>query len=44
MCSSDLVYVFPSVAAEKVSTMGSTQIDLGQQEISVTITVNWALN
>ena len=38
------VYVFPSVSAEKASTMGSTQIDLGQQEISVTITVNWALN
>jgi len=37
------IYTFPSVAADKVSTMASTQIDLGEQDVTVTITVNWSL-
>ena len=36
-------YVFPGVAMDKASGAGSTQIDLGEQEVTVTITVNWAL-
>ena len=38
------VYTFPGIAYGKMADANSTQIDLGQQEISVTITVNWALN
>ncbi|NBQ40375.1 MAG: DUF541 domain-containing protein, partial [Alphaproteobacteria bacterium] len=37
------IYTFPSVAADKVSTMASTQIDFGEQDVTVTITVNWSL-
>ena len=38
------VYTFPSVAMGKAADARTTQIDLGEQEVTVTITVNWSLN
>ena len=38
------VFTFPAVAMEKASGVGATQIDMGEQDVTVTITVNWALN
>lgn len=37
------VYNFPVVTMDKAAGTGSTQIDLGEQDVSVTITVVWAL-
>lgn len=37
------VYVFPTLGAEKVSA-DATQIDLGETEVTVTVTVRWSLN
>ena len=38
------VYTFPGVSVAKMADASSTQIDLGQQEVSVTISVVWSLN
>jgi uncharacterized protein YggE len=37
-------YSFPMPIADKVSSENATEIDLGEQEVSVSVTVRWSLN
>jgi len=37
------VYTFPMVS-EKAASADATQIDLGETEVTVTVTVRWSLN